>query len=148
MTCRIDHIINSWHDWKVSIIINHSTVSCIVVSFESWKVFVNVKLVIIQNWLHEWWGERLLYTNNTRLVWCTLMTCFFIKDSNIESRNRFSCGSWFWFEFLIKPAKVWKNRTSSFCLPISIINKLIWELFEKPLKGRNIAPLTNTGHSF
>jgi len=148
MTCCIDYIINSWHDRKVTIIINHSTVSCVVVSFESWKIFVNIKLVIIQNWLHKWWRKRLLDTNYSRLVWRALVTCFFIKYSNIESRNWFSCWSWFGLEFLIESTKVWKDRTSSFCLPISIINKLVGELFKKPLKCRNIASFTNTGYSF
>lgn len=148
MTCCINHIIHSWHDWKVTIVINQSTVSCIVVSLKSWKIFVNIKLVVIQNWLHEWWRKRLLYTNYSRLIGGTLMTCFFIKDFYIKSRNWFSCWTWLWFEFLIKSTKVWKDWASSFCLPISIIDKLIGELFEKPLKRRNIASFTNTGYSF
>lgn len=47
MTCCIDNIIHSRHNREISILINHSTVTSVVVPFECFEVLVDIKLVVV-----------------------------------------------------------------------------------------------------
>ncbi len=148
MPRSIDDIIDSRHDWKISITVNHPAISCVVISFECCEVLVDVQLVVVQDWLHEWWWQGLFYAYYPRLVWGTFMACFLVKNSHIKSRDRLCCWTWFGLEFLVKSTEVGQDRTACLSLPICIVNELIRELLKQPLKCGNVTSLSNTSDSF
>ena len=142
MTSRIDNIIFPRHEVEIIILISETWVTRIVMVWMSWKIFLYIFVIIVEDGQHKWWGKRMFNVESTYLSCFTLLTSSWVNNFNITTRKRFT--SWSRSLFKRFPThKISKNWSTSLSLPVVIINQFSLKMFPHPLKSMYITSLTN-----
>lgn len=75
MPGSIDHIILSRHDVEVSIIINKTRISGVVVPLECGKVLLDVWLIVVEDGEHKRWRKWQFDVNGACFIRFALYSC-------------------------------------------------------------------------
>lgn len=100
MPSSIDHIILPSHDMEVTIIINKTRVSSVVVSLQCGEVLLYVWLVVVEDCEHERGWKWLFDVNGACLIGFALYSCCCVDDFDVVAGQWLACRSWFLWEGL------------------------------------------------
>lgn len=72
---------------KIPILVLEARVTSVIVSRHTFKIFLDVFIIIIKDCLHKGWRKRLFYIDSPHLILFALLTGLTINDLDVETWN-------------------------------------------------------------